>query len=677
MDRGRVRARILIVTVTILAMGAIFTAPAFADPAICTAHSIALDRFSPNGDGRLDTARISFTLAQTADVKLAIVNASGAQVRVLVDGDRSGGATYAATFNGRDASGRRLPDGTYRYVLTCRNGSGTQTVSGGVVIDCTPPSGGKTYASPYVFWPNGDGFRDSSAMRFTLSETALVGVRVTTSGGSTLMTSPYVWAGAGGHAYTWTGEDSSGRVRAYGWYRVVLSLRDRAGNKAYKAFGVRISPYADIVSQSTTFRNPVLRLVGRDVLDANDGGWFAGTRDARYRPYDGLRRGDLAVAIVKARGWDDESPGTVEFSDVPESSVLYKYSALAVRHGAMDYTNRTTKTFGSWTKASAAQVMQSIVRGMGLTQLAGNVKAQDRKTPWYAGYSVVGGDLGLRYRYTGTFPGSAYNRRETAYSLDKMVRMESWRIDNMKLQFGSIAARPVYQSYRQRAMTNAARQLIGYPYVWGGESFSEGGFDCSGFLYYVLHGKLGYSIRRTSYEAGFDSRYPRISMRNLMPGDTVYFRTLSTGRIGHTGLYLGNGYFIHSTRSRGGVSIDRFDRRYNSYWVEQFCWGRRLIPVVKLRGVRLAPTRVRRGKGVSLYFRVSKRSRVVARVYRGSTLVRTFANRWLSAGSRRCYFNGRDSAGRIVPAGRYRVILYVRDAELNRTSAARSLAVVR
>ena len=40
-----------------------------------------------------------------------------------------------------------------------------------------------------------------------------------------------------------------------------------------------------------------------------------------------------------------------------------------------------------------------------------------------------------------------------------------------------------------------AATLVGIPYVWGGESLAEGGFDCSGFVYVVLN-RAGYVVAR-------------------------------------------------------------------------------------------------------------------------------------------------------------------------------------
>lgn len=673
----------LIIAAAALTIGALYGGPVFAAPTICTQHSVIPTYFSPNRDGIKDITRISFKLAVNAHVKVSIVNSSGTSVRVLLDADKRASSTpYSLTFNGRNSAGKALADGKYRYIIIASDSSGRQSLSRPFVIDRVAPSLTRIVVTPPVFWPNGDGFREKAYVWYRMSEGARTALRATTSRGSVLRRYAFAWQWAGSRSRSWDGRNFSGRACSYGTYKLVFTARDRAANKTLKVLRVRISPFSDVMGQPSTFRTRILRLVGRKVLAPHGSGWFTGRNDGTFGPKVRLRRGDLAVGIVRTFGWQGQSAGTVTFSDVPRTSPLFRYAAIAVRRGAMGYANARTKTFAPGTRVTAAQTMVSIVKALGLSRLANNIRAQDRNTPYYVGYSVIAGDLGLRWRYTGIFPRSSYNRREFALSLNEKIDLGTWQIDKMKAMFGSVAARPIAQSRRQRAITNTARQLIGYPYVWGGESFGEGGFDCSGFVYQVFHSKLGYRILRTSYDAGADSRYPKIgTIAALKPGDTVYFASLSTGRIGHTGIYLGNRYFIHSTRSRGGVSIDRFDSRVNSYWGETFVWGRRIIPVVKLTGVRLSATTIKPPSGspasTRLYYRISKRSKVTSKVYRGSVAVRTLSNTWRDAGARSLVWNARNSSGAVVPSGRYRIRLVVRDEESNYATASRYVTVVR
>jgi hypothetical protein len=96
-----------------------------------------------------------------------------------------------------------------------------------------------------------------------------------------------------------------------------------------------------------------------------------------------------------------------------------------------------------------------------------------------------------------------------------------------------------------RAVT-FARRLVGTPYSWGGDS-PRTGFDCSGFVRFV-YGHFGLALPHSSY-ADFDLgvRVPRGALR---PGDLVFF-----DGVGHVGLYVGRGRFIHAPHSGTSVQI--------------------------------------------------------------------------------------------------------------------------
>ncbi len=88
-------------------------------------------------------------------------------------------------------------------------------------------------------------------------------------------------------------------------------------------------------------------------------------------------------------------------------------------------------------------------------------------------------------------------------------------------------------------LVRTALGFIGTPYVWGGSA--PGGFDCSGFIYY-LYAQLGVHIPRTAdvqFAAG------RAVVGDPLPGDLVFFQTYDYGA-SHVGLYLGQGRFVNS-----------------------------------------------------------------------------------------------------------------------------------
>ncbi|MEG0297266.1 MAG: NlpC/P60 family protein [Clostridium sp.] len=88
-----------------------------------------------------------------------------------------------------------------------------------------------------------------------------------------------------------------------------------------------------------------------------------------------------------------------------------------------------------------------------------------------------------------------------------------------------------------------ARQLIGYPYVYGGSSPSNGGFDCSGLVQYSYK-QVGISIPRTTYDQVKIGK--KITNKaDLIAGDLI-FNFDNYGVAQHVFLYSGNGKVIEA-----------------------------------------------------------------------------------------------------------------------------------
>ena len=103
-----------------------------------------------------------------------------------------------------------------------------------------------------------------------------------------------------------------------------------------------------------------------------------------------------------------------------------------------------------------------------------------------------------------------------------------------------------------------AKHFVGTRYVYGGSS-PRSGFDCSGLVRYV-YGHFGISLPHSSF-AQFD-RGRRIARRALRPGDLVFFDGL-----GHVGMYIGNGRFIHAPHSGTRVRIETLAGWYGARFV--------------------------------------------------------------------------------------------------------------
>jgi peptidoglycan DL-endopeptidase CwlO len=108
-----------------------------------------------------------------------------------------------------------------------------------------------------------------------------------------------------------------------------------------------------------------------------------------------------------------------------------------------------------------------------------------------------------------------------------------------------------------------AMQYLGVPYVWGGASPS--GFDCSGLTMYV-YAQVGVSL---PHNAAMQYSYgSAVSRENLAPGDLVFFNGL-----GHVGLYIGGGQFIHAPHTGDVVKISSLSE---SWYASTYVGARRL-----------------------------------------------------------------------------------------------------
>lgn len=92
-----------------------------------------------------------------------------------------------------------------------------------------------------------------------------------------------------------------------------------------------------------------------------------------------------------------------------------------------------------------------------------------------------------------------------------------------------------------------AKQYLNCPYVYGAAGSSS--FDCSGFTMYVYK-HFGYSLSHSATAQSKCGSY--VAKEDLQPGDLVFFLDYETmDGIGHCGIYIGNGNFIHASSGSG------------------------------------------------------------------------------------------------------------------------------
>ena len=113
-----------------------------------------------------------------------------------------------------------------------------------------------------------------------------------------------------------------------------------------------------------------------------------------------------------------------------------------------------------------------------------------------------------------------------------------------------------------------AKKYLGVPYVWGGESLNEGGFDCSGFVYNVLNDS-GIKVSRVNAKDYYTKfKEYEVSKSTICSGDLLFFGK-SKNSISHVAIALSGTEMIESigsqkntkTNKGKGVSISKITRR--------------------------------------------------------------------------------------------------------------------
>lgn len=176
------------------------------------------------------------------------------------------------------------------------------------------------------------------------------------------------------------------------------------------------------------------------------------------------------------------------------------------------------------------------------------------------GYDVVAdGDFG-----PGTVAAVREFERSHGLAADGIVGPEVYQT-LMGRKFPNVSRGTGASSYRR--LISLAKQYLGVPYVYGGAT-PGGGFDCSGFVYYVF-GQMGVSLPRCADDQYLVGR--PVSKENLQAGDLVFFSADGI-EVSHVGIYLKDGEFIHAS-STSCIAYDTLERDYRR---EHYVGARRI-----------------------------------------------------------------------------------------------------
>ena len=267
-----------------------------------------------------------------------------------------------------------------------------------------------------------------------------------------------------------------------------------------------------------------------------------------------------------------------------EEPIEYRYPVV-VPGRAVTIRELDAALVGFLGLGDSARLVTAALRDAGLAPKAG------------VGTETVARLLGLRFNHPAAEDtlelglNDPATRAEAAYSLARLLDLSGWEQEQILSATEQLALPGLTGT--QQLLLRRAVSFVGWPYVWGGTSEAAqqlwngkrlpGGFDCSGFVWRVFKlepfpgaSALASVLRgRTTYEmSGEVPPAQRIrKIENLQPGDLIFQGAKGAkskpAQVDHAGIYLGGGWFIHS--SGNGTTLHPFEGWYR----DRFAWARR------------------------------------------------------------------------------------------------------
>ncbi len=309
---------------------------------------------------------------------------------------------------------------------------------------------------------------------------------------------------------------------------------------------------------------------------------------------------DLKQRLAPPVGEPEPDPVWPPTTTAPGTTTTLPTTTIATTTTSADTTQRAPKRVANPAKPVTittldARLVGALGLGKAASTFARNAKAAGLEVPSRFGTEVVARLLGLRLNHPASddglelLPSDPSTRAEAAYSVAQLLSFDGSEADAVQ-QLADAFLLPELSDWQKQILTTAVAR-IGMPYIWGGTSdgpetefgvSSRGGYDCSGFVWrvyklepYANEGALAGTLRgRTTYQMGGEvPKSKRIPLVKLQPADVIFFGDRGPksepSQVGHMGIYLGNGWFIHS--SVYGVAVARLDGWYS----REFAWGRR------------------------------------------------------------------------------------------------------
>ncbi|ANU14916.1 hypothetical protein B481_2820 [Planococcus halocryophilus Or1] len=178
-------------------------------------------------------------------------------------------------------------------------------------------------------------------------------------------------------------------------------------------------------------------------------------------------------------------------------------------------------------------------------------------------YRVVSGDtltnIAKRHNTSVSQLMSLNSLKSSSIRIGQVLKVDAKSATGSLVTVSNPVITPPVNSGAISTLVTSANSFLGTPYKWGGSA--PGGFDCSGYIYYVYN-QAGFSVPRTN-TTGFYALSSPVSSPQI--GDLVFFKDTYRPGISHMGILIGNNSFIHAGGDR--VQITSLN---DKYWSSKF-----------------------------------------------------------------------------------------------------------
>lgn len=342
---------------------------------------------------------------------------------------------------------------------------------------------------------------------------------------------------------------------------------------------------------------------------ADDRAWLRNFGRSEFRPESRLKRRHLARAVVRAFAPGEEPDPSISFPDLPADDPYFDEANVAVKLGWMKTKGGDFRPKGPVRKRELDRALvlplglSAEVRGLNDIHTASGYRFD---VPTGFGFLVLAQELGLHHNHNTSnewrelLPGTKVRRADAAYGLYRAALAQGTYLVANLSRYVDITVGKMKGA--RRKATEFALAYAGYPYVWAGEwhrktpsgyccgAQEQGGFDCSGYAWWVLREPgggwdntavrpyKGWPLPERSSKDMAKATPEKLTYAQSKPMDLMLFDGdggSSWKGVDHAGLYLGKGWMIDSSSSRDGVSVVWVR---DGWYRDHFVWSRRIVP---------------------------------------------------------------------------------------------------